>query len=42
MLRNKSSWLSLSAFLFDLFAVATAWLTSYLIRFNGVVPIEWP
>ncbi|MFL9865260.1 nucleoside-diphosphate sugar epimerase/dehydratase [Paraburkholderia fungorum] len=41
MLRNKSSWLSLSAFLFDLFAVATAWLTSYLIRFNGVVPMEF-
>ncbi|MFL9886102.1 nucleoside-diphosphate sugar epimerase/dehydratase [Paraburkholderia agricolaris] len=41
MLRNKSFWLSLGAFLFDLCAVAVAWVTSYLIRFNGVIPIEF-
>ena len=41
MLRNKASWLSLSAFLFDLFAVAAAWLSSYIIRFNGAVPVDF-
>jgi FlaA1/EpsC-like NDP-sugar epimerase len=41
MLRRKASWLSLSAFLFDLLAVATTWLFSYLIRFNGSVPSDF-
>jgi FlaA1/EpsC-like NDP-sugar epimerase len=41
MLRNKASWLSLSAFLFDLAAVAAAWLTAYIVRFNGAVPREF-
>ena len=41
MLRNKASWLSLSAFLFDLFAVGAAWLTAYIIRFNGSVPPDF-
>lgn len=41
MFRNKASWLSFSAFLFDLCAVLGTWLASYLIRFNGVVPPEF-
>ncbi|MGF6240985.1 FlaA1/EpsC-like NDP-sugar epimerase [Paraburkholderia sp. GAS38] len=41
MLKNKASLLSLSAFLFDLFAVAAAWLTAYVIRFNGSVPADF-
>jgi FlaA1/EpsC-like NDP-sugar epimerase len=41
MLRNKASWLSLSAFLFDLCAVAATWLTAYLIRFNGSIPSDF-
>ncbi|MGF6611001.1 FlaA1/EpsC-like NDP-sugar epimerase [Paraburkholderia sp. WSM4175] len=36
--RFKSSWLSLSAFAFDLFAVTLTWLAAYMIRFNGDVP----
>jgi FlaA1/EpsC-like NDP-sugar epimerase len=35
---SKASWLSLSAFLFDLLAAASAWLIAYLVRFNGEVP----
>ncbi|WP_244815411.1 nucleoside-diphosphate sugar epimerase/dehydratase [Caballeronia sp. Lep1P3] len=38
MIRNKASWLSASAFAFDLCAVAGTWLAAYLIRFNGAVP----
>ncbi|WP_322042786.1 nucleoside-diphosphate sugar epimerase/dehydratase [Paraburkholderia sp. J67] len=41
MLRNKASWLSFSAFLFDVSAVAAAWLTAYLLRFNASVPAEF-
>ena len=41
MLRNKASWLSFSAFLFDIGAVAAAWLTAYLLRFNASVPPEF-
>ncbi|WP_228973645.1 nucleoside-diphosphate sugar epimerase/dehydratase [Paraburkholderia gardini] len=41
MLRFKSSWLSFSAFAFDAFAVAGAWLAAYAIRFNGSVPAEF-
>jgi FlaA1/EpsC-like NDP-sugar epimerase len=41
MLRNKASWLSFSAFLFDLCAVMGAWLSAYLIRFNGPIPYEF-
>jgi FlaA1/EpsC-like NDP-sugar epimerase len=41
MLRNKASLLSLSAFLFDLFAVGAAWLAAYIIRFNGSVPVDF-
>src|SRR5580700_3331369 len=41
MLRNKATWLSLSAFLFDLCAVGAAWLAAYIIRFNGSVPLEF-
>jgi FlaA1/EpsC-like NDP-sugar epimerase len=41
MLRHKASWLSFSAFLFDLSAVAGSWLAAYLIRFNGSVPVEF-
>ncbi|MFX1716127.1 polysaccharide biosynthesis protein [Paraburkholderia sp. A1RO-5L] len=41
MLRNKASWLSFSAFLFDIGAVAAAWLTAYLLRFNASVPTEF-
>src|ERR1700761_9341123 len=41
MFRHKASWLSLSAFVFDLCAVAGAWLAAYLIRFNGYVPSEF-
>jgi FlaA1/EpsC-like NDP-sugar epimerase len=41
MFRHKASWLSFSAFVFDLCAVAGAWLASYLIRFNGDVPVEF-
>ncbi|MGF6769018.1 FlaA1/EpsC-like NDP-sugar epimerase [Paraburkholderia sp. GAS199] len=41
MFRHKASLLSFSAFLFDLCAVAGAWLAAYLIRFNGYVPVEF-
>ncbi|MFX1695348.1 polysaccharide biosynthesis protein [Paraburkholderia sp. A1RO-1] len=41
MLRNKASWLSFSAFFFDIGAVAAAWLTAYLLRFNASVPTEF-
>lgn len=41
MLRSKASWLSLSAFLFDLTAVVAAWLFAYLVRFNGSVPHDF-
>ncbi|MEQ0777193.1 nucleoside-diphosphate sugar epimerase/dehydratase [Paraburkholderia tropica] len=41
MLRNKATWLSFSAFLFDIGAVAAAWLTAYLLRFNASVPTEF-
>ncbi|WJF89578.1 nucleoside-diphosphate sugar epimerase/dehydratase [Paraburkholderia bonniea] len=41
MIRNKASWLSVSAFLFDLCAVVAAWLTAYIVRFNGMVPLEF-
>src|SRR5579864_4841679 len=41
MLRFKSSWLSFSAFAFDVCAVAAAWLAAYSIRFNGAVPHEF-
>lgn len=38
---NKASWLSLSAFFFDLCAVASVWVAAYLIRFNGAVPDDF-
>ncbi|HDR9492551.1 nucleoside-diphosphate sugar epimerase/dehydratase [Burkholderia stabilis] len=41
MFRFKASWQSLSAFLFDLIAVAGAWLTAYVVRFNGSVPADF-
>ncbi|EUC14728.1 polysaccharide biosynthesis protein [Paraburkholderia hospita] len=41
MLRSKATWLSFSAFLFDLAAVTGAWLIAYVIRFNGTVPVEF-
>ncbi|MGF6371302.1 FlaA1/EpsC-like NDP-sugar epimerase [Paraburkholderia sp. RAU6.4a] len=41
MLRNKASWLSFSAFMFDLCAVMGTWLSAYLIRFNGPIPHEF-
>ncbi|WP_175815398.1 nucleoside-diphosphate sugar epimerase/dehydratase [Burkholderia diffusa] len=41
MFRFRASWQSLSAFLFDLIAVAGAWLTAYVVRFNGIVPAEF-
>ena len=41
MLKNKASLLSLSAFVFDLLAVTAAWLTAYIIRFNGSVPVDF-
>ena len=41
MFRHKASWLSFSAFAFDLCAVAGTWLAAYLIRFNGSVPVEF-
>ncbi|VWD45066.1 capsular polysaccharide biosynthesis [Burkholderia lata] len=41
MFRFKASWQSLSAFLFDLIAVAGAWLTAYVVRFNGIVPADF-
>jgi FlaA1/EpsC-like NDP-sugar epimerase len=41
MLRNKATWLSFSAFLFDIGAVVTAWIAAYAIRFNGAVPAEF-
>ncbi|WP_199032275.1 nucleoside-diphosphate sugar epimerase/dehydratase [Ralstonia sp. ASV6] len=34
-------WLSLAAFVFDLSAVAAAWLVSFYIRFNGTPPDEY-
>jgi FlaA1/EpsC-like NDP-sugar epimerase len=41
MFQNKASWVSFSAFLFDLVAVAGTWLVSYLLRFNGAIPVEF-
>ncbi|PCE29048.1 polysaccharide biosynthesis protein [Burkholderia ubonensis] len=41
MFKPKGSWLSLSAFFYDLMAVACAWLVAYVIRFNGSVPTEF-
>ncbi|MCP3720352.1 nucleoside-diphosphate sugar epimerase/dehydratase [Paraburkholderia sp. CNPSo 3281] len=41
MLRNKASWLSFSAFLFDVGTVAAAWLAAYILRFNASVPTEF-
>ncbi|OUL82377.1 polysaccharide biosynthesis protein [Paraburkholderia hospita] len=41
MLRSKATWLSFSAFLFDLAAVSGAWLIAYVIRFNGAVPADF-
>lgn len=41
MFRFRASWQSLSAFLFDLIAVAGAWLTAYVVRFNGIVPSDF-
>jgi len=39
--RRKASWLSVCVFLFDLCAVAGAWLAAYFIRFNGSVPLDF-
>ncbi|WP_233862485.1 polysaccharide biosynthesis protein [Paraburkholderia adhaesiva] len=41
MTRNKGNWLSFSAFLFDLCAVAASWLAAYVVRFNGSVPLDF-
>ncbi|QKM46254.1 hypothetical protein B7760_00240 [Burkholderia glumae] len=41
MIRPKASWLSFGAFLFDVLAVAAAWLVSYLVRFNGEIPLSF-
>jgi FlaA1/EpsC-like NDP-sugar epimerase len=41
MFRSKATWLSFSAFLFDLVAVVAAWLVAYLVRFNGRIPAEF-
>jgi FlaA1/EpsC-like NDP-sugar epimerase len=41
MIRNKASWLSFSAFLFDVGSVAAAWLVAYFLRFNASVPPEF-
>lgn len=41
MFRHKASWLSLSAFIFDLCAVSAAWLVAYVIRFNGLIPADF-
>jgi FlaA1/EpsC-like NDP-sugar epimerase len=42
MLGNRASWLlSFSAFLFDVCAVAVAWLLAYVLRFNASVPKEF-
>ncbi|CAB3758209.1 multidrug MFS transporter [Burkholderia sp. MSh2] len=41
MIRIKASWLSLCAFVFDLSAVAAAWLGAYMVRFNGSVPPDF-
>ncbi|CAB3760209.1 polysaccharide biosynthesis protein [Paraburkholderia humisilvae] len=38
MYRFRSSWLSLCAFGFDTCAVALAWISAYVLRFNGDVP----
>jgi FlaA1/EpsC-like NDP-sugar epimerase len=39
--QHKASLLSLGAFLFDLVAVAGAWMAAYLIRFNGAIPRDF-
>jgi FlaA1/EpsC-like NDP-sugar epimerase len=41
LFRYRSSWLSLSAFAFDLCAVIASWLVAYVIRFNGDVPADF-
>ncbi|WP_338911774.1 nucleoside-diphosphate sugar epimerase/dehydratase [Mycetohabitans rhizoxinica] len=41
MIKLKASWLSTSAFAFDLCSVALAWACAYIIRFNGAVPDDF-
>ena len=41
MFRNKASWLSFSAFIFDVASTAAAWLIAYVLRFNANVPAEF-
>jgi FlaA1/EpsC-like NDP-sugar epimerase len=42
MFRHKASWQSVAVFVFDLCSVAGAWLSAYMIRFNGAVPdVYW-
>ncbi|KNE75733.1 Nucleoside-diphosphate sugar epimerase/dehydratase [Candidatus Burkholderia crenata] len=40
-MRIKPSWLSITAFGFDLVAVAVAWLAAYALRFNCSVPDDF-
>lgn len=39
--RNKATWLSMSAFVFDVSMAALAWVSAYLIRFNGEIPLDF-
>ncbi|QYD67841.1 polysaccharide biosynthesis protein [Paraburkholderia edwinii] len=41
MIKVKARWLSVSAFVFDLWAVVLAWTLAYIIRFNGPVPEQF-
>lgn len=41
MIKFKASWLSISAFAFDLCSVALAWVCAYIIRFDGAVPDDF-
>jgi FlaA1/EpsC-like NDP-sugar epimerase len=41
MIKVKARWLSISAFVFDLWAVVLAWTLAYIIRFNGPVPEQF-
>ena len=41
MFKPKGAWLPLSAFFYDLLAVASSWLVAYVVRFNGSVPPEF-
>ncbi|UDG82437.1 polysaccharide biosynthesis protein [Candidatus Vallotia cooleyia] len=41
MIKFPARWLSFTACIFDICAVALAWICAYIIRFNGEVPFDF-